>query len=94
MLTPDEIFSFLVYIEEKCKCSTSTRNSRFAGIRTFLHYAADRDITLVPVLTTVQKIPLKKPDNANVVDYLSMDAITAIVEKADDKHPKGLQEML
>ena len=92
MLTPDEIFSFLVYIEEECKCSTSTRNSRFAGIRTFLHYAADRDITLVPVLTTVQKIPLKKPDNANVVDYLSMDAITAIVEKADDKHPKGLRD--
>lgn len=91
-LTADMILSFLEYLEAECDCSISTYNSRFAAIRAFMDYAADRDMTLVAALGELKKIPFKKPNNINVVDYMSMEAITVIVEQADASTSKGLRD--
>jgi len=92
MLTAEMILSFLDYLESERGCSVSTRNNRLAAIRAFIHYAADRDITTVVVLNELKKVPVKKPSEIAVVDHMSMDAITAIVEQTNADTPKGLRD--
>ena len=91
-LTADTIFTFLEYLELEKGCSISTRNARFAAIRAFMDYAADHDVALVANLNKLKKVPFKKPDNAAMVDYMSMAAITAIIEQPDTNTPKGLRD--
>ena len=92
MMTADMIVSFLDYLEAERGCSVSTRNSRLAAIRAFITYAADRDITTVTILNELKKVPVKKPNEIAIVDYMSMEAITAIVEQIDADTPKGLRD--
>lgn len=93
-LTADMILSFLEYLEVEKRCSISTRNTRFAAIRAFMDYAADHDITLVANLNKLKKVSFKKPANNPAVNYMSMAAITAIVEQPDANTPKGLRDRL
>lgn len=91
-LTADAILSFLEYLEVEKGCSISTRNVRFAAIRAFMDYAADHDVTLVANLNKLKKVPFKKSDITVAVDYMSMAAITAIIEQPDASTPKGLRD--
>jgi site-specific recombinase XerD len=92
MLTAEMILSFLDHLESERGCSISTRNNRLAAIRAFINYAADRDITTVAVLNELKKVPVKKQNDVAVVEYMSMAAITAIVEQTDADTPKGLRD--
>jgi len=92
MLTAEMILSFLDYLEADRGCSVSTRNNRLAAIRAFINYAADRDITTVAVVNELKKVPVKKPNEVAVVKYMSMSAITAIVEQTDADTRKGLRD--
>lgn len=93
-LTADIIFSFLEHLELEKKYSIPTRNARFAAIRAFMDYASDHDIALVDNLNKLKKVPFKKTANTVVVDYMSMAAITAIIEQPDASTPKGLRDRL
>ena len=92
MLTAEMILSFLDFLETDRGCSVSTRNNRLAAIRAFINYAADRDITTVAVLNELKKVPVKKTNEISVVEYMSMAAITAIVEQTDASSPKGFRD--
>ncbi len=83
---------FLEYLEVEQNCSIPTRNARFAAIRAFMDYAADHDVALVANLNKLKKVPFKKPDYTAGVDYMSMTAITAIIEQPDANTPKGLRD--
>lgn len=91
-LTTDMILSFLEYLELEKGCSVPTRNIRFAAIRAFMVYAADRDLTLVANLNKLKKVPFKKSETTIAVDYMSMAAITAIIEQPDTSTLKGLRD--
>ncbi len=93
-LTADTIFSFLEYLELEKGCSIPTRNTRFAAIRAFMDYAADHDIVLIANLNKLKKVPFKKPANTAAVEYMSITAITAIIEQPDANTPKGLRDRL
>ena len=92
MLTADTILSFLSFMDEQRGYSAATRNTRFAAIRAFLDYASDRDMTVTAVLNTLRKIPFKKAETFSTVEYMSMKAVTAIVEQTDAGTPKGLRD--
>ena len=92
MMTEEMILAFLDHLEIERGCSVSTRNTRFTAIRAFISYAADRDITTVVVLNELKKIPIKKPDKIVVVNYMSIEAITAIAEQPDANTPKGMRD--
>jgi site-specific recombinase XerD len=92
MLTIETVTAYLDYIENERGCSIPTRNTRLAAIKAFLEYSADRDITTTVVLNNIKKVPMKKPDNVTVIEYMSMAAITAIVEQTDVTSPKGLRD--
>lgn len=91
-LTTETIRAFLAHLEAEHGCSISTCNSRLAAIRTFLDYAADRDITVIGTLNELKKFRFKKPSESNVVNYMSMEAITAIVEQTNTGTAKGLRD--
>jgi integrase/recombinase XerD len=91
-LSADRILSFLEYLEVDKGCSIPTRNTRFAAIRAFMDYAADHDIALVANLSKLKRVPFKKPNSKVLVDYISMAAITAIIEQPDTSTPKGLRD--
>ncbi len=86
------ILMFLEYLEIEQDCSISTRNTRFAAIRAFMDYAADHGMTLVADLNKLKKIPFKKSDRVSGVDYMSMTAITAVIEQPDASTSKGLRD--
>lgn len=92
MMSIEMILAFLDYLETERDCSVPTRNNRLAAIRAFINYAADRDVTTAAVLGELKKVPVKKPNEVAVVEYMSMEAITAIVEQPDADTPKGLRD--
>jgi site-specific recombinase XerD len=92
MLTAETITAYLDYLEDERGCSIVTRNNRLAAVRAFIAYTADRDVTTAFVLNDLKKVPVKKPDKVEVIDYMSMAAITAIVEQTDTTTPKGLRD--
>lgn len=91
LLSADMILSWLASLDES-GCSDATRNSRCAAVRAFLEYASDHDVTVVPVLKELKKISFRKPSVNRLVDYLTMDAISAIVEQTDENTPKGFRD--
>jgi site-specific recombinase XerD len=92
MLTEASVSAFLDYLEDERGYVISSRNTRRAAIRAFLKYAASRNIVNVAILQEVNKVALKKPDRVQTVDYMSMDAISAIVGQTDISSPLGFRD--
>lgn len=92
MMTEVSITAFLDSLETERDYEISSRNTRRAAIRAFLKYAADRNIVNVAILQEVKNVSLKKPNKVETVDYMSMDAISAIVEQTDISSSLGLRD--
>lgn len=92
MLTSEMIISYLDYLEDERGCSVATRNNRLAAIRAFMKYAADMDVTVIAFLEELKKVPVKKPNVVEVIDYMTMPALTAVIEQADTSTSKGLRD--
>jgi site-specific recombinase XerD len=92
MLTAGTITAFLNSLESDRGCCVSTRNTRLAAIRAFVKYTADRDISTAAVLKELKNVAVKKPDKVEVIDYMSMTAISAIVEQTNAGSPNGLRD--
>ncbi len=83
-LTVDLILSFMEQLKSDTDCAASTYNSRLAAIRAFMEYAAGRDIALAATL--------EKPVDSHIVEFMSMETVTAIVEQTDASTAKGLRD--
>jgi site-specific recombinase XerD len=59
-LSREAVEDFLDYLEKTRQSSVSTRNHRLACIRSFVKYAAARDIGVQAYLNDLCSIPLKK----------------------------------
>ena len=92
MLTEGMISDFLDSLETERGNTISSRNTRLAAIRAFLKYAADRNVVNVAILQEMKNVTLKKPDKVETISYMSMAAITAIVEQTDLSARNGLRD--
>jgi len=92
MLSEETITGFLDSFEIDRGNEISSRNTRLAAIRAFLKYAAERNIVNVAILQEVKKVVVKKPNKPEVVEHMSMEAITAIVEQTNMSTPIGLRD--
>ena len=72
----DCILGFLDYLS-RSGCSDRTRNQRLSAIKTYLWFAADKDVSLESVALRVSKVPIKKPDEPER-QVLSEAALAAI----------------
>jgi site-specific recombinase XerD len=92
MMNAEIVQEFLESIEFERGCSISTRNHRLAAVRSFLSYAAARDVTVVALLNSVKKVPIKKLDTVKVAPHMSEAAVQAILTQPDVATPKGLRD--
>ena len=55
----DFVLEFLDYLSRN-GCSDSTRNQRLSAIKTYLSFAADKDVSIESVSLRISKVPAKK----------------------------------
>jgi site-specific recombinase XerD len=91
MITAETVAAFLDYVEDERKCSISTRNQRLTAIRSFIAYVAMVDIAVAANLTELEGIPLKKTVST-VIEYMSEEAVSAVLNVVDTTTPLGFRD--
>ncbi len=90
---PELIISFLDYMENKNHWKPATRNQRLSCIRMYFKYASMMDCTLYHISAALGSIPGKKEiDKSMTVDFLSEEAVSAIVNAPDLESRLGLRD--
>ena len=81
------VYEFMVWLQGKRHCSATTRNQRLAGLKSFLHYCAMENSALTAVYLDIQKISAQKKASKVGVDYMTREALKAMLEQPDpDTH--------
>lgn len=87
------INSFLDSLEKNRSWKPTTRNNRLNCIRSFFKYAGSNCPEAYVVYTDLRTIPEKKGINkSHVVDYMSEDAVAAIINGIDCNSKQGLRD--
>ena len=76
------ILAFLNHLEGERHNTVRTRNARFAAIRSFLHFAANKDPTALSVIQRVMAIPMKRFDKP-MLGFLSRTEMQAVLDAPD-----------
>lgn len=73
-------------------CSIQTRNHRLNRIRAFYKYAAKMEPTAVIYQDEILKVPLKTSEKSDIIEYMSEEAVKAILSQPDISTEKGLRD--
>jgi site-specific recombinase XerD len=76
------VLAFLSHLEIDRNNSVRTRNARLVALRSFLKYAAHKDISALAVIQSTLAIPMKRFDK-KLVGCLSRDEIKALLDAPD-----------
>lgn len=85
------VLAFLKHIEEKRRCSVSTRNARLAAIRSFMRYVELRVPSIIEQSRRVLAIPMKRTDT-KLVRHLSQQEMEAILRVPDVTQRDGIRD--
>lgn len=81
-ITPDLLMAFLDHLErERHNCSRS-RNARLAALRSFLKFAAHRDVSSLQVIERALGVPVKRFERP-MFGYLSREEMRAVIGTPD-----------
>lgn len=83
---------YLLWLTEEKKVSPATRNNRLAAIRAFLEYAAACQPEYISLLAEVSTIKIQKMEVFLKIDYMSEEAVKAILQSPDITTKRGLQD--
>lgn len=86
------IYDYLEWLKKERLCSITTTNQRLAGIRSFFKYAGKVDITVTAFQIELEKVPFKKT-SSKVVDFMSEEALKAILAQPNIKDKKGIRNL-
>ena len=84
------IHEFANWLSTSRGCGISTQNNRIAALRSFFHYAGMTDISLIALEQEISKVPIKK-EKGRVVNFLSENALKALLETPDIKTKTGMR---
>jgi len=82
-ITPDLIMAFLDYLERQRHNSVRSRNARLAALRSFMKFAAHRDVSSLQVIERALGIPVKRFERP-MFGYLSREEMLAVIGTPDD----------
>jgi len=82
-ITPQLITAFLTHLEEHRHNCVRSRNARLAALRSFLKFAAHRDVSSLPVVERALGIPLKRFERP-LISYLSREEMLAVIDAPPD----------
>ena len=77
-ITPELILAFLDHLEQERHNTVRSRNARLAALRSFLKFAAHRDVTSLHVIEKALGIPMKRFERP-MLGYLSRDEMLAVI---------------
>lgn len=81
-ITVDLVLAFLHHLQDNRHNCARTRNARLVAIRSFLKYAALKDISALAVIQSTLAIPMKRFDR-RLIGHLSRDEIEALLAAPD-----------
>ncbi len=87
------LLGFLDHLEKERGNSIRTRNSRLTAVRSFLHYAATRDVTALPVVRRTLSIPIKRYDKP-LLGFLSREEMEAVLAAPDRNSWSGERDFV
>ena len=82
-ITPELIIAFLNHLENQRNNAVRSRNARLAALRSFLKFAAHRDVTSLQVIERALGVPAKRFDYP-MFNYLSREEILAVIGTPDE----------
>jgi site-specific recombinase XerD len=77
-ITPELIMTFLDHLERQRHNSVRSRNARLAALRSFMKFAAHRDVSSLQVIERVLGVPVKRFERP-MFGYLSRDEMLAVI---------------
>ena len=87
------IVEFLTWIETQRACSVSTRNQRLAAIHAFFRYLQLEEPVHLFLCQQILAIPMKR-SASKAIDYLTLDAMKAILEAPDTTCLTGRRDLV
>lgn len=81
-ITPDLIMAFLDHLERQRHNSVRSRNARLAALRSFLKFAAHRDVSSLHVIERALGVPVKRFERP-MFGYLTRDEMLAVIGTPD-----------
>ena len=81
-ITPDLIMAFLDHLERDRHNSVRSRNARLAALRSFLKFAAHRDVSSLQVIEQALGVPAKRFERP-MLGYLSREEMLAVIGTPD-----------
>src|SRR5664280_1690062 len=77
-ITPDMIMAFLDHLERQRHNSVRSRNARLAALRSFLKFAAHRDVASLQVIERALGVPVKRFERP-MFGYLSSEEMLSVI---------------
>jgi len=77
-ITPELIMAFLDHLERQRHNSVRSRNARLAALRSFLKFAAHRDVSSLQVIERALGVPVKRFERP-MLSYLSREEMLAVI---------------
>ena len=77
-ITPELIMTFLDHLERHRHNSVRSRNARLAALRSFMKFAAHRDVSSLQVIERALGVPVKRFERP-MFGYLSRDEMLAVI---------------
>lgn len=90
-LSADLVRRFMRHIEEKRKCSVSTRNQRLAAVRTLAAFISERSPQHLSWCAQLRSVPFKRSGH-RPVGYLEKDEIDALLAAPDRTRRLGCRD--
>ena len=81
-ITPELIMAFLDYLERQRHNSVRSRNARLAALRSFMKFAARRDVSSLQVIERALGVPVKRFERP-MLGYLSREEMLAVIGTPD-----------
>ena len=82
-ITPELIMAFLDHLERQRHNSVRSRNARLAALRSFLKFAAHRDVSSLGVIERALGVPVKRFERP-MFGYLSREEMLAVIGMPDE----------
>ena len=77
-ITPELIMAFLDHLEHQRHNSVRSRNARLAALRSFMKFAARRDVSSLQVIECALGVPVKRFERP-MIGYLSREEMLAVI---------------
>lgn len=88
----DVILSFLNWLQDNRNNSVSTRNQRYAAIRSFYEFLERKDPTKLATWQSIRSIKLKKAP-VSAINHLTIDGIKCLLEQIPTKDRHGRRNL-